>query len=250
MARGILRGIQTLTAVSIGRVAAGGMFVTTLWAGQPQVAFAQGQAMPTEKANLPPAPSFDLKNAPIKHPTGELSVFGLRKMMSKYMEKDVQVKAFIREIYVCPEEQRLCNEKAAAPKKKGLPGKPVREPLAEGECRPCDQPHFFISDTPDMKLSRALLVADYPVKDWKTSKPRPFDEKLAKAGDTVVVTGTVGINSITGFAASNGLIIHKRTQAADGKVLLEGNAVLPPETQTIELEGKPAEKLLQDVVAQ
>jgi hypothetical protein len=57
------------------------------------------------------------------------------------------------------------------------------------------------------------------------------------------VTGTFSINSMTGFAASNGLIIHKKLQSMDGKTLAEGNAVLPPEAQTIKLEGKSAEQV-------
>jgi len=49
------------------------------------------------------------------------------------------------------------------------------------------------------------------------------------------------INSIGGFAASDGLIIHKKFQDAAGKVIAEGNAVLPPDAQDIKLEGKPVE---------
>ena len=78
------------------------------------------------------------------------------------------------------------------------------------------------------------------MKDWKTGKPKPL---TVKQGEVLTVTGTFAINSMTGFAASNGLLIHKRLQDAEGKVIAEGNAVLPPEAQTIQLEGKPAEKL-------
>jgi hypothetical protein len=99
-------------------------------------------------------------------------------------------------------------------------------PTDKPACRPCDQPHFFLADSKDAKLERALLVADYPTKDWKTNKPKPL---VATKGEQYVVTGTFAINSITGFAASNGLIIHKKFEDASGKVLAEGNAVLPPE---------------------
>ena len=34
---------------------------------------------------------------------------------------------------------------------------------------------------------------------------------------------------IGGFAASDGLIIHKKFQDSAGKVITEGNAVLPPD---------------------
>lgn len=239
MRRETVRGTSTRTTRwSLAALALTGYWVCHALGSRE--ALAQGAALPEVKVNLPPSPSFDAKHAPIRHDTGEFSVFGLRKNMTKYLDKDVQVKGYLREIYVCPEEQRKCNE-AAGKRSKGK----AAPALPPGECRPCDQPHFFIGDAPDVKLSRALLVADYPVKDWKTGKPRPLDDKLAKIGDLVVVTGTFAINSITGFAASNGLIIHKKLQDREGKVLLEGNAVLPPDAQTIDLEGKAPERLLQ-----
>ena len=108
----------------------------------------------------------------------------------------------------------------------------------QGGCRPCDQPHFFLGDTPTTKLDHGLLVADYPIKDWNTGKPKPL---VAKAGEQYVVTGMFAINSIGGFAASDGLIIHKKFQDSTGKVIAEGNAVLPPDAQDIKLEGKPVE---------
>jgi hypothetical protein len=207
-----------------------------------RTAAAQGQALPPVKVNLPPPPNFDVVTAPIEYPSGELSIYGVRKGMSKYLNKDVRVKAYLLEIYECPPDIRKCNDEAAARAKRekrkgakaGAPPAPAAPP-AEGGCRPCDQPHFFIADTPTTKKERALLVADYPVKDWKTGKPKPLE---AKAGQQYVVTGTFAINSITGFAASNGLLIHKKMEDLTGKVLSEGNSVLPPEAQTIQLEGK------------
>ena len=81
----------------------------------------------------------------------------------------------------------------------------------KGGCRPCDQPHFFLGDTPTTKIDHGLLVADYPVKDWRNNKPKPLE---VKAGEQVMVTGTYSINSMGGFAASDGLIIHKKLQDA------------------------------------
>ena len=71
----------------------------------------------------------------------------------------------------------------------------------------------------------------------------PADRVVAKAGEQYVVTGTFAINSIGGFAASDGLIIHKKFEDASGKVIAEGNAVLPPDAQEIRLEGRPVEKV-------
>ena len=220
-----------------------------LWVGATLAAgsaYGQGQALPPIKVNLPATPNFDAATGPVQHPTGELTVFGLRKQMSKFLDKDVQVKGHLLYLYECPPEVRKCNEEADAKakreKRKAAKGAPPPTAAAppEGGCRPCEQPHFFISDSPTGKMERALLVADYPLKDWKTGRPKPL---TVKQGEVLTVTGTFAINSMTGFAASNGLLIHKRLQDAEGKVIAEGNAVLPPEAQTIQLEGKPAEKL-------
>jgi hypothetical protein len=200
---------------------------------------AQGQAVAPIKVNLPAPPNFDIATAPLQYPSGELSVYGLRKGMTKYLDKDVRVKAYLLEIYECPAEIRKCNEEAAAKAKRekraGKTAAATPAPADKPACRPCDQPYFYVADTKDAKVERALLVADYPTKDWKTNKPKPL---TATKGEQYVVTGTFAINSMTGFAASNGLIIHKKLEDASGKVLTEGNAVLPPEAQTIQLEGK------------
>jgi hypothetical protein len=230
--------------------------VALLMPGSAQMAFAQGQALPPIKVDLPPPPNFNIQNAPEKYPSGELSIYGLRKKMSTYLDKDVQVRAYLLQIYECPPELRKCNDELAAKAKKekkkemkalkgGAPSKagapsPEAQAQLKGGCRPCDQPHFFMGDTPTTKIDRALLVADYPIKDWNTGKPKPL---VAKAGEQYVVTGMFAINSIGGFAASDGLIIHKKFQDAQGAVIAEGNAVLPPDAQDIKLEGKPAEKV-------
>ncbi|HEV3031540.1 MAG TPA: hypothetical protein VG319_07835 [Polyangia bacterium] len=213
----------------------------------------QGTELPPIKVDLPPQPNFNIQTAPEKYPTGEMSIYGLRKHMSQYLDKDVQVKAYLLEIYECPAEQRKCNDDLAAKAKKekkkemkelkgGAPpkGPAAAAPAMTGGCRPCDQPHFFLGDTATTKLDHGLLVADYPLKDWNTGKAKPL---VAKAGDQYVVTGTFAINSIGGFAASDGLIIHKKFQDASGKIIAEGNAVLPPDAQDIKLEGRPAEKV-------
>ncbi len=100
-----------------------------------------------------------------------------------------------------------------------------------------------MADSPTTKLDHALLVADYPIKDWTTGKPKALVAKAGAEGGQYVITGTFAINSIGGFAASDGLIIHKKFQDSTGKVITEGNAVLPPDAQEIKLEGKAAEKV-------
>jgi hypothetical protein len=221
-----------------------------------RTAHGQGQALPPIKVDLPPPPNFNVQQAPEKYPSGEYSIYGLRKKMSQNLDKDVQVRAYLLSIYECPAEQRKCNDQLADKQKKEKKkemkalksGKesaaaPTKAELAKemkGGCRPCDQPHFFLGDTPTTKVDHGLLVADYPIKDWNTGKPKPL---VAKAGDQYVVTGMFAINSIGGFAASDGLIVHKKFVDSSGKVLAEGNAVLPPDAQEIKLEGKEPEKV-------
>ena len=231
--------VSTLAGSAVSVVGALALF--------PGLALGQGQALPPVKVNLPPSPNFDAATGPVQYPTGEYSVYGLRKTMTKILDKDVRVKGYLLYLYECPPEIRKCNEEQDAKRKRerhkagpnAAPPPPPPTP-SEGGCRACEQPHFFLSDQPTGKMERALLVADYPIKDWKTGKPQAIK---VKQGEQYVVTGTFAINSITGFAASNGLIVHKRTEDATGKVVAEGNAVLPPEAQTIQLEGKPAEPL-------
>ena len=218
-------------------------------------AFGQGQELPPIKVDLPPTPNFNVNNAPETYPTGELSIFGLRKHMAQNLDKDVQVKAYLIQIYECPEEQRKCNDALAAKdkkekikqakaaargSKKGAPPAPAEPPKPTEPAAKPAEPHFFMSDTPNGKIERALLVADYPIKDWKTGKPKAL---VTPVGKQYVVTGTFSINSMGGFAASDGLIIHKKLVDDQGKVVTEGNAVLPPEAQDIKLQGKPAEKV-------
>src|SRR3569832_604044 len=204
-------------------------------------AFGQGQELAPIKVDLPPPPNYNVNNTPKTYPTGELSIFGLRKHMAQKLDKDVQVKAYLIQIYECPEEQRKCNDALAAKdkkekikqakaaargSKKGAPPPPAAEPpKSAGACHPCDQPHFFLSDTPLGKLERSLLVADYPIKDWKTGKPKAL---VTSVGKQYVVTGTFAINSIGGFAASDGLIIHKKLVDVLGLVFSVGFVVLLP----------------------
>src|SRR5579871_3368963 len=115
----------------------------------------QGQELPPLKVDLPPQPNFNVQTAPEKYPTGEMSIYGLRKHMSQYLDKDVQVKAYLLQIYECPAEQRKCNDdlaakakkekkkeiaalKGGAPSKAGAAPAPAAAPEAGG-CRPCDQ---------------------------------------------------------------------------------------------------------------
>jgi hypothetical protein len=74
--------------------------------------------MPPIKVDRPPPPTSTSRTRRKKYPTGEMSIYGLRKKMSAYLDKDVQVKAYLLQIYECPAEQRKCNDDLAAKSKK------------------------------------------------------------------------------------------------------------------------------------
>jgi len=191
-----------------------GAVVAVLMSGAVQ---AQDQALPEIKVNLPPSPSFERTDVPETYETGELSVFGLRKSMSTHLDKNVRVMGYLLEVYECPAELRACNESKPAKRKQILKG---RAPISDDACRPCDQPHLFLADAPDAKKSRALVVAEFPNEGRKTA------DRLLTVGEKYIVSGRFAINSQTGFAASNGLIAHRRLEDKDGNVLLEGNVVM------------------------
>jgi len=210
----------------------------------------QGNELAPINVSLPPSPNFNVQTAPETYPDGTMSVYGLRRHMDKYMDKDVQLKAYIVDVYECPAEQRKCNDDVAKKDKKEKKGKAkkgappaVAAPTPAGGCRPCDQPHFFMAESPNTKKEHAILVADYPIKDWKTGKPKPLVVKTGAEGGQYTLTGTYAVNSIGGFAASDGLMIHKKLVDGKGNVITEGNAVLPPEAQDIKMDGKAAEKV-------
>jgi hypothetical protein len=156
----------------------------------------RSQELPPIKVDLPPQPSWAAANIPDKYPDGKWSVHGLRKKLKANLNQEVEVKAILLDVYQCPPDQVKC------PKGK--------------TCKPCDQPHFFVADTKDTKKDRALVVCNYPVK------PKP--PTLPPVGTEVVVAGTF-TREAGGFAASDGLVDHRKTSTADGKVISDGNAL-------------------------
>ena len=63
-----------------------------------------------------------------------------------------------------------------------------------------------------------------------------------------LTVGLLGVDAgaadlLGGLALELDVLGVGRQDGADGKVIAEGNAVLPPDAQTINLEGKPAEKV-------
>jgi hypothetical protein len=163
------------------------------------------QELPPIKVDLPPQPSWAASNIPEKYPDGKWSVRGLRRKLKANLNQEVEVKGYIVDVYVCPPDQAKC------PKGK--------------VCKPCDVPHFFVADTKETKKERGMVVCNYPVK------PKP--PVMPPVGTEVVVSGTF-LREAGGFAASDGLVDHKKlVSLPDNKVISEGNALSAQEDQLI-----------------
>jgi hypothetical protein len=151
----------------------------------------EGSALPPIKVDLPSPPSFAASDIPEKNPDGTYSVRGLRKHKADLLQKDVKVKAYLLEVYLCPK-------------------------CPKGQtCKLCDQPHFFMGDKPDTKKEKALMVVDY-----LAPKQKPPALTVGKQYD---ISGTLSINSPTGFGSSDGLLIFDG-MTDDKGVLLQSPA--------------------------
>lgn len=175
----------------MNRISIAGLLVATITVGVGALAGCQGGGqqgamlgreeatqLPPIKVDLPPPPSFSDQDQPLGYPDGTVSIFGLRKQKDKYLGKEVKVKAHLLEVYTCPK-------------------------CPKGQtCRLCDQPHFFLSDSPSGKKEKAMMVVDYLMPKQKP----PF----LTIGKQYVVEGTYARNSPTGFADSDGLLQFTR----------------------------------------
>ncbi len=191
------------------------------WRALPVLAFAAGcqtpgggtmlggeegaTALPPIKVDLPPPPSFAEDNQPQQYPDGTMSIYGLRKQIDKYLGKDLKVKAYLLEVYQCP----VCPKGQT--------------------CKLCDQPHFFLSDKPDGKKEKALMVVDYLMPKQKP----PF----ITVGKQYDIQGTFARNSPTGFAMSDGLLQFTRMTDDKGAEFLSPAAAL----EASALKGEAAE---------
>ena len=138
----------------------------------------EATALPPIKVDLPPPPSFAASDIPEKNPDGTFTIRGLRKKKAVNLNKEIKVKAYLLEVYQCPK-------------------------CPKGQtCKLCDQPHFFLSDKPEGKKEKALMVVDYLMP-----KEKPPVLTIGKQYD---LEGTFARNSPTGFASSEGLLLFTR----------------------------------------
>ena len=141
----------------------------------------QGQ-LPQIKVKLPPPPSFEKEHAPEKYSDGTYSIYGVRKNMKDTLDKQNKIRAYVLEVYECPE----------CPKGK--------------DCPACQRPHLWISDRANGPKDKALMVVDYPKKD--PTDPRKRKKMVFTVGVQYYMTGVFTKNSGTGFRSSEGLVAY------------------------------------------
>lgn len=149
--------------------------------------------LPGIKVDLPPPPNFDGEGLPTQYSDGTVSVYGLRRLKNRYLSKEVTVKAHLLEVYQC----RRCPKGQT--------------------CKLCDQPHFFLADSPNGEKEKALLVADYVRQHG--SPP------VLTVGKQYNVSG-VFTRSAAGFADSDGLLQFIKMIDDTGKEFVSPTAKL------------------------
>ena len=165
----------------------------------------EATALPSIKVDLPPPPSFADQDLPLGYPDGTLSVFGLRKQKDKYLDKEVTVKAYLLEVYACPK-------------------------CPKGQtCKLCDQPHFFLTDDPNGKKEKAVMVVDYLMPKQKPP--------ALTVGKQYTVSASFKHNSPTGFGDSDGLLVFTKMTDDKNQVFLS----VAEQLQAQALKGEAAE---------
>jgi hypothetical protein len=164
----------------------------------------EATALPPIKVDLPSPPSFAASDIPLKNPDGTYTIHGLRKNRVETLNKEVKLKAFLLEVYVCP----VCPKGQT--------------------CKLCDQPHFWMGDKADTKKEKALMVVDYLMP-----KQKPPALTVGKQYD---IDGTFAINSPTGFGSSEGLLVFGKMNDDKGVEFL--STALQLEKQALEGEKK------------
>jgi hypothetical protein len=200
---------RPLSALALGAVLAMGLLGCNNSGGS-LLSEPEATALPPIKVDLPPPPSFAEPNIPLQYPDGTMSIYGMRKHLNKYLGQNVKVKAYLLEIYQCP----VCPKKQT--------------------CKACDQPHFFLTDEPNGKKEKALMVADYRAQKAKEPK--------LTVGKQYVIDGAFNRNTPGGFASSDGLLVFDKMLDDTGKEYLGPNAELLKKAEA----GSAAEKAAYD----
>lgn len=139
--------------------------------GVPPPVVPNDPGLPPAVINLPPVPDLTGPATPLRLPDGSYTVWGLSSRPDDLVGKEVLAQALVVELYAC------------------------EDPPPAGQ--KCQAPHFWVSDSPDGKPSR-LMVVGYDPEEEETPEP--------PVGKTIRLRGIFDKRNEQGFVASEGLV--------------------------------------------
>lgn len=161
------------------------------------------------KPNLPPVPSIPKPSAPETYSDGSYSVYGLRKNVGKTMNTQVEVTAYIVDIY----EKPVCEE---------------------GQTCHTMMPHLYLADEKGEKLSKRHLRLVGYAQSFKEMEDEKESDKSGKAkeelpegvylppvvwdwrlGHKYKIKGAFLNRSSAGFMDTDGLLEYKGHECLD-----------------------------------
>lgn len=169
----------------------------------------EAEQLPEIVPNLPEVPTLPPPPFPTTYEDDSYSVYGLRTRLTKVLDTEQTVTAYIVDIYEPP-----------ACKKRN-----------KDECPKVAMPHMFVADTADQTdRSEQMLVAGYADNQDQLARARrgrktttmtgTLVPKDLKVGSKVRVKGFFTLMSAGGFNTSNGLLeyaSHETLAKADAK---------------------------------
>lgn len=196
-------------AMAISRTLVAAILTTfTLAAGgckDDQLKGAQAEVQKTQiKVTVPTVPSFEV---PPVNPDGSHSVKEMRVLGRKYLKQDIMVSGIVVWKYDCATAVAQPNETPEAVAKR-----------IETDPTICRRPAFYLGDTADTPVEKALWVVEVPRAPSEAEKKNLPKEEIkawppvpvVNVGDQVVVTGSWLVGSPHGENNTDGLLVYKQ----------------------------------------
>ncbi len=168
-----------------------------------QLKGAQAEVQPHKiKVTMPTVPSFEV---PKPHPDGSHTVKEMRVQGNRYIKENLSIKGYIVWAYDCATAIRTPEEDDVA----------VAKRIEENPTL-CRRPAFYLGDTPDTPVERAVWVVEVPRNMTKLEKKNLPKEMVDtwpavppyKVGDEVVATGQWLHSSPHGESNTEGLLVY------------------------------------------
>ena len=168
-----------------------------------QLKGAQAEVQPHKiKVTMPTVPSFEV---PKPHPDGSHTIKEMRVQGGRFIKEELSIKGYIVWSYDCATAIRTPEEDDAA----------VAKRIEENPTL-CRRPAFYMGDTPDTPVERAVWVVEVPREMSKAEKKNLPKEAVEawpavppyKVGDEVVATGQWLTASPHGETNTEGLLVY------------------------------------------